>query len=292
MQTENPLSRRSALTAMAASSAALYTSASAQEAASVPEVPVAGRLKQSVSRWCYGALSLEELCQAARGMGIQGIDLLGESEWPVVREQGLVCAMANGPGNIMVGWNRPENHERLIAASEELLPKVAQAGITHMVVFSGNRRGLPDDEGIANCARGLEKILPTAESLGVVLCMELLNSKCDHKDYQCDHTSWGVELAKQLGSEHFKLLYDIYHMQIMEGDIIATIEEHIAHIGHFHTGGVPGRNEIDHTQELNYARICAAIADTGFNGFLGHEFVPKAEDPLASLREAVAICTV
>ena len=284
------ITRRSALTTFAAASgAALLGAADAEESA--PTAPT-GRLKQSVSRWCYGSLSLEELCQAAKAMGILGIDLLGEAEWPVVREQGLVCAVANGPGNIMIGWNRPEHHERLITASEDLLPKAAEAGIKNMVVFSGNRRGLPDDEGITNCAKGLEKVLPLAESLDVTLCMELLNSKRDHRDYQCDHTAWGATLAKQLGSSHFKLLYDVYHMQIMEGDIIATIQENIEHIAHFHTGGVPGRNEIDDTQELNYRRICEAIADTGFDGFIGHEFVPKSDDPLASLRAAVEICTV
>lgn len=288
--------RRTALTAIASVSGAALLSgaASAQEAPSqaTQNPPGAGRLRQSVSRWCYGKVPLDALCQTAKGMGIQGIDLLGEDDWPAVKAQGLECAMASGLGSIPAGWNRPENHERLIAIAQELLPKVARAGIKNVVIFSGNREGLPDNEGITNCARGLEKILPLAESLGVLLCMELLNSKRDHKDYQCDHTAWGVELAKTLGSGHFKLLYDVYHMQIMEGDVIATIQENIQYIGHFHTGGVPGRNEIDDTQELNYRRICQAIADTGFDGFIGHEFVPKADDPMASLREAVAICTV
>ena len=294
MLTNSRVTRRSVLTAFAASSAvAVLAEASARETpAPAPAVPSAGRLKQSVSRWCYGKLSLEELCVAAKGMGIQGIDLLGEGDWPVVKAQGLVCAVANGPGDIKTGWNRIEHHEGLIEASKELLPKVAQAGIKNVVVFSGNRAGQPDAEGITNCARGLEKILPLAESLGIVLCMELLNSKRDHKDYQCDHTAWGAELARQLDSPHFKLLYDIYHMQIMEGDVIATIEENIQYIGHFHTGGVPGRHEIDASQELNYAAICRAIADAGFDGFIGHEFVPRSRDPLASLRDAVAICTV
>lgn len=288
--------RRTALTAMASvSGAALLGGATAVQETSAqarPDASAPGRLHQSVSRWCYGKMPLDALCQTAKDMGIKGIDLLGENDWPVVKAQGLECAMASGLGNIPAGWNRPENQERLIAIAQELLPKIAQAGIKNVVIFSGNREGLPDSEGITNCARGLEKILPLAESLGVVLCMELLNSKRDHKDYQCDHTAWGVELAKLLGSEHFKLLYDIYHMQIMEGDVIATIQENIPYIGHFHTGGVPGRNEIDDTQELNYRRICQVIADTGFDGFIGHEFVPKADDPMASLRDAVAICTV
>ena len=294
MSTSTRVTRRSVLTAIATSSAvAVLAEAGAQDTpVPAPDTLAGGRLKQSVSRWCYGKLSLEELCVAAKGIGIQGIDLLGEADWPVVNAQGLVCAVANGPGDIKTGWNRPEQHEPLIEASKELLPKVAQAGIKNVVVFSGNRAGLPDAEGITNCARGLEKILPLAESLGIVLCMELLNSKRDHKDYQCDHTAWGAELARQLDSPHFKLLYDIYHMQIMEGDVIATIEENIQYIGHFHTGGVPGRHEIDASQELHYKRICKAIADAGFDGFIGHEFVPRSRDPLASLREAVAICTV
>lgn len=296
MNASKHYTRRTALTAMASISGAalIHGALSAQEttAQAVPGNVGPGRLRQSVSRWCYGKLPLEDLCKAGKEMGLQGIDLLGEGDWPVVKAQGLQCAMANGLGNIPVGWNRPENHERLIVIAQELLPKVAQAGVKNVVVFSGNRNGLPDSDGITNCARGLEKILPLAESLGVVLCMELLNSKRDHKDYQCDHTAWGAQLAKALGSEHFKLLYDIYHMQIMEGDIVATIQENIQYIGHFHTGGVPGRNEINDSQELNYRRICQAIADAGFDGFIGHEFVPKAEDPLASLREAVAICTV
>jgi len=294
MPTNSRVTRRSVLTAFAASSAvAVLAEASAQETpVPVTAAPAGGRLKQSVSRWCYSKLSLEELCTAAKGMGIQGIDLLSEGDWSAVKAQGLVCSVANGPGDIKTGWNRTEHHEGLIEASKELLPKVAQAGIRNVVVFSGNRVGQPDAEGITNCAQGLGKILPLAESLGIVLCMELLNSKRDHKDYQCDHTAWGAELARQLDSPHFKLLYDIYHMQIMEGDVIATIEENIQYIGHFHTGGVPGRHEIDASQELNYAAICRAIADAGFDGFIGHEFVPRSRDPLASLRDAVAICTV
>jgi hydroxypyruvate isomerase len=172
------------------------------------------------------------------------------------------------------------------------MPKIAAAGLKNMIVMSGNRGKISDEEGIENCARGLEKILPLAESLDITLHMELLNSKRDHKDYHCDHTAWGVAVAKRLASPRFKLLYDIYHMQIMEGDVIATIQENIEYIGHFHTGGVPGRNEIDETQELNYRRICEAIADTGFDGYLAHEFVPRQKDALASLRRAVEICTV
>ena len=250
-----------------------------------------GRLKQSVSRWCYGKLSLDELCREAAAMGIQSVELLGPDDWQTVKDHGLTCAMPNGPGGISVGWNRIENHDDLVKKSEDLLPKIAAAGFVNMIVFSGNREGQADLEGIKNCAKGLKRITGLADELGITLCMELLNSKRSHKDYQCDHTEWGVNLAKEIGSNRFKLLYDVFHMQIMEGDIIDTIRENIDYIGHFHTGGVPGRAEIDETQELNYRRIAEAIAETGFSGFVGHEFVPK-RDPIESLRQAVEICTV
>jgi hydroxypyruvate isomerase len=199
--------------------------------------------------------------------------------------------MANGPSTIPVGFNRPDQHDRLVAESERLLPLVAEAGLPNMIVFSGNRAGMADGEGLENCAVGLKRITPLAERLGVTVCMELLNSKIDHKDYMCDRTPWGAELVKRVGSPRFKLLYDIYHMQIMEGDVIRTIRENLPFIGHFHTGGVPGRNEIDDTQELTYRTICQAIADAGFAGFLAQEFIPK-RDPLTSLREAAVLCDV
>ncbi|UCD75985.1 MAG: TIM barrel protein, partial [Phycisphaerales bacterium] len=189
------------------------------------------------------------------------------------------------------GWNRPENHDEFVKESERLLPLIKEAGVPSMIVFSGNRGGISDSEGIRNCVTGLKRIMPLAERLGVNVCMELLNSKVDHKDYQCDHTAWGVEVVRGVGSDRFKLLYDIYHMQIMEGDVIRTIRDNIDHIGHFHTGGVPGRREIDDSQELNYSAICKAIVEAGYEGFLGQEFIPS-RDPLTSLREAVAICDV
>ncbi|HNZ48304.1 MAG TPA: sugar phosphate isomerase/epimerase family protein [Candidatus Hydrogenedentes bacterium] len=290
MNSTSEMTRRNMLAALAAVSGAalVMPQGMAQEKAAVD----VGRLKQSVSKWCFDKIPLVEFCQAVKPMGITGIDLLSEGDWETVAGEGLVCAMANGPGNIGKGWNRIEHHEELIANAQRLIPKAGDLGVPNMVVFSGNRRGQDDETGLENCAKGLAKILPLAEKAGVVLCMELLNSKRNHKDYQCDHTAWGARLAKKLDSPNFKLLYDIYHMQIMEGDVIATIEENIKYIGHIHTGGVPGRNEIDDTQELNYPRICSAIADTGFSGFLAHEFVPKAPDPLESLRQAIAICRV
>jgi hydroxypyruvate isomerase len=252
---------------------------------------IAGRIKQSACRWPYNKIPLEELCTAVKGMGLQSIDLVDEKEWPTLQRAGLICAMTNGPGPIGVGFNRPSEHDRLVAESERLLPKLAEFRYPNMIVFSGNRAGLSDGEGLDNCARGVARITPVAERLGVTVCMELLNSKVDHKDYQCDHTAWGVELVKRVSSPRFKLLYDIYHMQIMEGDVIRTIRQNAQHIAHYHTGGVPGRNEIDESQELNYAAVMRAIADTGFTGFVAQEFVPT-RDPLTSLRQAVKICDV
>jgi len=286
----NKITRRAAVGVMAGA-ALSSTGGAARAQDTAGEAPLKGRLRQSVCKWCYSKMSLDDLCRHAAAIGLRSVELLGPDEWPVVKQHGLTCAMANGPSGIGRGWNRPQDHDKLVAKSEELLPKVADEGLPNMIVFSGNRAGLPDDEGIANCAVGLKRIMPLAERQGVTVCMELLNSKRNHKDYQCDHTLWGVELVKRVGSDRFKLLYDIYHMQIMEGDVIATIQENIAHIGHFHTGGVPGRNELDDTQELNYRRIAQAIVDAGFTGFLGQEFIPK-RDPVESLRQAARICDV
>jgi hydroxypyruvate isomerase len=288
------ITRRSTLAAVAGGAGMMIAKSAHAEphssSASKP-APAKGRINQSVCKWCYSSLSLDELCQAAAGMGIRSVELLGENDWATVKKHGLTCAMPNGPGGIVEGWNRPADHDKLVQGSERLLPLIAEAGLPNMIVFSGNRRGISDSEGLENCAKGVKRIMPLAEKLGVTVVMELLNSKIDHHDYQCDHTAWGVELCKRVGSERFKLLYDIYHMQIMEGDVIRTIQDNIQHLAHFHTGGVPGRNEIDETQELNYRRIAQAIADTGFKGFFAHEFIPKRQ-PLASLEEAVRLCTV
>ena len=258
---------------------------------STPSRTRAGRIKQSVSRWCYGNMTLEDLCAAAKKIGLSAIDLLDEKDWNTPRQFGLTCAMANGFGSIPKGFNRPDNHDKLVADAERMIPLAAAAGVPNIVCFSGTRAGMSDGEGIANCVAGLKRLVPTAERAGVTLCLELLNSKVDHHDYQADHTAWGVEVVKAVGSPRVKVLYDIYHMQIMEGDIVRTIRENAQHIAHYHTGGVPGRNEIDQTQELNYRRVAQAIADTGFTGFLAHEFVP-VRDPVTSLGEAFAICDV
>jgi hydroxypyruvate isomerase len=286
---DGKVTRRSALGGALGAAGALAAGVAVSAGAEQPAAPPKRGLKQSVCRWCYGGMPLEELARNAAAMGLKSIELLGPDEWPVVKKHGLTCAMANGPSGIVDGWNRVEDHDRLVKESERLLPLVAAAGLPSMIVFSGNRRGISDADGLKNCARGLKRITPLAERLGVTVCMELLNSKRDHGDYQCDRTPWGVELVKQVGSDRFKLLYDIYHMQIMEGDVVQTIVDNIQHIGHFHTGGVPGRNEIDETQELFYPRIVRAILDAGFKGYFAHEFIPR-RDPMKSLRAAKEMC--
>ena len=252
-----------------------------------------GRLKQSVSRWCFGKMSLDELSGHAARIGYRGIDLLLPEDWPVVRKHGLVCALATvgGPVTIEKGLNRVENHGAILDALGKAIDLAAESQVPNVVCFSGNRAGMSDEEGLENCARGLRQIAPHAEQKGVTLCVELLNSKVDHKDYMCDHTAWGVALVKKVDSPRVKLLYDIYHMQIMEGDVIRTIRENIGWIAHFHTAGVPGRHEIDGRQELNYPAICRAVVEAGYTGFLAQEFVPT-DEPLRALEEAFRICDV
>jgi hydroxypyruvate isomerase len=296
-----PLSRREALTRLGAAigtAGALGAGVAAAQDAPAPAErvgpewsPPCGRLKQSVSKWCYDPMPLDDLCRNAAAMGLTSVELVDEPDWPVLKRHGLLCAMANGPGPIESGWNREANHDALVRESERILPRVRDAGFPNMIVFSGNRAGLADRDGIRACASGLKRIAPLAEQLGVTICLELLNSKVTHPDYQCDHTAWGLEVVHALGSPRVKLLYDIYHMQIMEGDVIRTVTDAIASIGHFHTGGVPGRHEIDDSQELNYRAICQAIVAAGYTGYLGHEFVP-VRDPMTSLRAAIALCDV
>lgn len=247
--------------------------------------------RHSVCQWCYSSMDLAELTRHAKSMGIESIELLSEPQWKSVQENGLTCAVANGPTSIPTGLNRIENHDAIVKRTEELLPKIQAAKIPNMIVFSGNRAGLSDADGLKNCAIGLKRIAPMAQAAGVTIVMELLNSKVDHRDYQCDHTAWGAELVKRTESDHFRLLYDIYHMQVMEGDVIHTISDNMWAIAHFHTGGVPGRAEIDHTQELNYPAICRALKDMNYRGYLAQEFIPR-RDPMKSLAAAVKICTV
>ncbi len=297
------ISRRTALKSVLAGGASLslcgitatgLTSCSGTEKKeSVPALePLKGNIHHSVSKWCFGGYDLDEFCKICKSIGIESIELLDPQDWPIVQKHGLTVAMAQGAGlGIDNGFNNPDLHEQLIASYQEVIPKVAEAGLTNLICFSGKRNGLTDEQGWENCAKGLKQLMPLAEKHNVVLVMELLNSY-GHHDYQCDHTAWGVELCKRVGSPNFKLLYDIYHMQIMEGNIIDTIKNNIQYIGHIHTGGNPGRNEIDETQELYYPAIMKAIVESGYKGFVGQEYVPKEEDKVASLTKCIRICDV
>lgn len=254
--------------------------------------PLKGNIHHSVSQWCYGDIPLDDFAKACKEMGLESIELLGEKDWPVVAKYGLKCAVGYATDyGIPKGFNRIANHEKLIADFEAMIPKAAAAGVPNLICFSGNREGQNDNEGMINCATGLRKIMPTAEKYEVTIIMELLNSY-GHKDYQCDKTTWGSALCEMVGSQRFKLLYDIYHMQIMEGNVIETITKYIQYIGHIHTGGVPGRNEIDDTQELYYPAIMKALVKTGYKGYVGQEYVPAQADKLASLRKCIHICDV
>ena len=256
------------------------------------DAPLKGNIHHSVSQWCYGDIPLDDFAKACKEMGIESIELLGEKDWPAVRKAGLKCAVGYATDwGIPKGFNRVANHDKLIADFEAMIPKAAEAGVPNLICFSGNREGQNDNEGMINCALGLRKIMPTAEKYGVTIIIELLNSY-GHADYQCDKTAWGAALCEMVGSERFKLLYDIYHMQIMEGNIIETINKYSKHIGHVHTGGVPGRNELDETQELYYPAIMKALVKTGYKGYVGQEFVPAQKDKLASLKKCIRICDV
>lgn len=297
-------SRRSLLKNMAGSAAVLSTGmlipaslraeiTKEQLKEDLLSLKVKGNINHSVCKWCYPKIALDDLCKAAKDIGLSSIELLGPEEWPTLKKYGLTCAMPWGAGKgIENGWNNPQLHDELLASFEDIIPKAANAGLKTIITFSGNRKGMSDEQGLENCAMGLKRLMKTAEKHKVTVTMELLNSKVNHKDYQCDNTKWGVELAKRIGSDRFKLLYDIYHMQIMEGDVIRTIQENHPYFSHYHTGGVPGRNEIDETQELHYPAIMKAIVATGFKGFVGQEFIPKHAEPLVSLRKSVQICDV
>lgn len=291
------MTRRAVLASAAAVASALAlpeVRASGVPARPRAPAPAPGRVKQSVCRWPYRQMPLPEFCRAVRGLGLVGVDLLQADEWPVVREAELVCSMGYPTGRrdfIATGFNDRANHAMLLKELEETIPLAARHGVPNVIAMFGNRRGKSDAEAIEACVAGLTVIKPLAEQHAVTLCLELLNSKVDHADYQGDRTAFGVAVVKAVNSPRVKLLYDIYHMQIMEGDIIRTIRDNAAWIAHFHTGGVPGRHELDGTQELNWHAVTAAIADTGFQGYLAHEFTPT-RDPLRSLKDAVETCTV
>jgi hydroxypyruvate isomerase len=285
------ISRRTALKGLATAAGICVAKASSAD----PAAP-AGRLKQSACRWPYSRTPLPEMCGRAKQMGLAGIDLLFQDEWPTVRDAGLTVSMGYPSRRgkfIATGFNDPANHAMLLEELETVLPLAASARVPNIIAMFGNRvSGIDDRAAIANCVAGLGKIAPLAEKLGVTICVELLNSKVDHPGYQGDHTAFGVAVMQGVNSPRVKLLYDIYHMQIMEGDVIRTIRDNIQWIGHFHTGGVPGRHEINDSQELNYRAIATAIADLKYQGYLAHEFNPTRSDPFVSLEEAARICTV
>lgn len=293
---EDRLSRRTFLgkTSLAAAgtvaAALIRPAAGAVDMSKVERLVKKDRINQSVSKWCYGKFSLDELCAVSKKMGIKAIDLLGPRDFPTVKKHGLVCSMINthGLGN---GLNRKENHEECLAKIRDAIEAAAEYGFPNVITFPGNRRGMSDEDGIENSVIALKQVAGHAEKKKVTICLEYLNSKVNHKDYMFDNMKWGVEVCKKVGSERVKILYDIYHAQIMEGDIIRTIRDYKEYIGHYHTGGNPGRNEIDETQELYYPAIMRAIADTGFKGYVAHEFIPK-RDPIESLAYAVRICDV
>ncbi len=288
--TRRSLIRSTSLLAAGTLVTQLTSRAAAIETDKIERVATKGRINQSVSQWCYEKWSLDELCQVSKKLGLKAIDLLGPRQFATVKKHGLVVSMVNSH-SLTNGLADKKYHDECLARLRETIDATSEAGFPNVISFSGNRRGIPDDIGIENTVEALKKIVGHAEKKNVTIVLEYLNSKLDHKDYMFDRTAWGVEVCKQIGSDRVKILYDIYHAQIMEGDIIRTIRESKDYIGHYHTGGNPGRNEIDDTQELCYPAIMKAIAETGFKGYVAHEFVPK-RDPLESLTYAARICDV
>lgn len=288
------MNRKQAIKTMAATTAGTFALPSLANALSKTMPPeLKGNINHSVCQWCYNDVPLEQLCEASKDMGIKSIDLLGPDRWSIAAKYGLTCAMGYATDvSLNRGFNDPTLHEKLLRDYTANIPKAADAGLKNLICFSGNTNGITSEQGLENCAKGLDPLMKVAKQYGITISMELLNSKVNHKDYQCDHTEWGVKLCEKLGSENFKLLYDIYHMQIMEGDVIATIRKYKQYISHYHTGGVPGRHEIDESQELYYPAIMKAIIETGFKGFVAQEFVPARQDKLNSLKQGINICDV
>lgn len=265
----------------------------ASESRSKKKLRLKGNINHSVCRWTYSFLSIDELCKAVKQIGFNAIDLVGPKDWGTLKSHGVISSMCNGAEiSLTEGWNEKQYHGTLIKKYSDHIQLVAAAGYKNLICFSGNRKGMDDETGLKNCAAGLKQVIGLAEKNGIIIQMELLNSKVDHKDYMCDRTEWGVELCKRINSDNFKLLYDIYHMQIDEGDVIRTIKENKQYIGHYHTAGVPGRHEINESQELFYPAIMKAVKETGFNGYVAQEFIPTADDKVASLRQAIKICDV
>jgi len=292
-------SRRNLIKKIAAGSVAAAVSHPLLALASenMKDIKLKGNINHSVCQWTYGFMPLEELCAEVKKMGMKAVDLLAPKDWPTVEKYGLVCSMCYIAGTVSLteGWNNTKFHDQLIKDFSETIPLVEKAGYKNLICFSGSRNGMDDATGLKNCADGLRKILPLAEKHNVMIQMELLNSKVDHKDYMCDKTPWGVELCKQLNSPNFRLLYDIYHMQIDEGDVIRTIRDNHQYFGHYHTGGVPGRHELNESQELYYPAIMKAIIETGHKGYVAQEFIPTGkttEEKVAALKSAVNVCDV
>ncbi|MEX6690765.1 TIM barrel protein [Danxiaibacter flavus] len=287
--------RRTVLKNLLAGSAIVSTSGalSAFTTLNTNNLALKGNINHSVCRWCYGDIALDDLCKAVKEIGFSAIDLVGPKDWPTLQKYDIYSSMCNGAEiSIPDGFNRTEHHSTLIKNYTDIIPLMVKAGYKDVICFSGNRKGMDEETGLKNCAEGLKKLMPLAEKNGITIHMELLNSRVDHGDYMCDKSAWGIELVKHVGSENFKLLYDIYHMQIDEGDVIRTIKNNHQYFGHYHTGGVPGRNEIDESQELFYPAIMKAIVATGFKGYVAQEFIPAAKDKLASLKKAVELCDV
>ena len=292
-------SRRDVLKKLAAGSlaAAALSPLHALATDRMEEYKLKGNINHSVCWWTYGHLSIEEMCQAVKELKISAIDLVAPKDWPVLQKNGIYCSMCytSAKQSLTEGWNNPAFQPMLIRDFTEAIPLVAKAGYKNLICFSGNRNGMDDQTGMNNCAEGLKKIIGLAEQHKVTIQMELFNSKVDHKDYMCDKSAWGIALCKKIGSPNFKLLYDIYHMQINEGDVIRTIRDHHEYFGHYHTAGVPGRHEIDESQELFYPAIMRAILETGHQGYVAQEFIPTGKenkDKLAALKKAIKICDV
>jgi hydroxypyruvate isomerase len=293
-------SRRSAIKGMLAGTAALGASsmipALGADNKNLSALKLKGNVNHSVCRWCFNSLSVEELCQAVKKLGFGAIDLVGPKDWPMLKQYDVFSSMCNGAEiNLTDGFADKKYHDTLIKNYTDMIPLVAKAGYKNLICFSGSRRGMDDETGLKNATEGLKQIVGLAEKEGVILQMELLNSRVDHKDYMCDRSTWGIELCKRVGSENFKLLYDIYHMQIDEGDVIRSIRNNHQYYGHYHTAGVPGRHELDENQELYYPAIMKAIVETGFKDYVAQEFIPTAKenkDKIAALKKAVKVCDV
>lgn len=299
LKMDQPFSRREALKTIGTAAALAVPSFASAETLTQPPLKLKGNLKHSVSRWCYGSIPFEDLCKAAKDMGILSIELTGPEEWPILNKYGLTSAMGWGSWPKGTGlesfFNDPKNHDALVSFYEQLIPQAASMGVTNLICFSGNRRGLTDYQGLLNCQKALKKVMPTAEKNKVTITMELLSSRHSHPDYQCDTIEWGAVLCEMVGSPNFKMLYDIFHMQSMGGDHIRNIQRYHQYISHYHTGGMPERREIDERQEIYYPAIMKAIVATGYKGYIGQEYTPTAKDTagmLESLRQGVMICDV